>query len=247
MQLYQLAYGWTEQRFYALAGIAWLVRRCVCGVLVGVTRHAGFAASALIGLAIAIAINLIGRAPTSRARTSSASWTRARYLRTRVTASTRITWRPLGRRDTNARRIPARLGASDRVALGRRYVRSRSRPRPRSGPASRFSLDRERARQALLTVADEVRRYPLQRPAPFRRRPESSACPGSRSPATHRRRRGASRRGARAPASPNDRASQRRRSSDSPFPDAISPYPCASSVASSARCFCSSRFTLGSA
>ena len=24
MQLYQLAYGWTEQRFYALAGIAWL-------------------------------------------------------------------------------------------------------------------------------------------------------------------------------------------------------------------------------
>ena len=36
MQLYQLAYGWTEQRFYALAGIAWLGAGGACAaVLVG--------------------------------------------------------------------------------------------------------------------------------------------------------------------------------------------------------------------
>src|SRR2546425_1682383 len=33
MQLYQLAYGWTEQRFYALAGIGWLGAGCVLAAI----------------------------------------------------------------------------------------------------------------------------------------------------------------------------------------------------------------------
>src|SRR5437016_10145900 len=62
MQLYQLAYGWTEQRFYALAGIAWLGAGGACAaVLVGrdATRWLPHAA-ALVGLAVAIAVNIIG-------------------------------------------------------------------------------------------------------------------------------------------------------------------------------------------
>src|SRR2546421_2837654 len=62
MQLYQLAYGWTEQRFYALAGIAWLGAGGACAaVLVGrdATRWLPHAV-ALVGLAVAIAVNLIG-------------------------------------------------------------------------------------------------------------------------------------------------------------------------------------------
>src|SRR5205814_2002896 len=62
MQLYQLAYGWTAQRFYALAGIAWLGAGGACAALLvwrDATRwllHAG----GLIALAVAIAVNLIG-------------------------------------------------------------------------------------------------------------------------------------------------------------------------------------------
>src|SRR5437868_1722625 len=62
MQLYQFAYGWTEQRFYALAGIAWLGAGGACAaVLVGrdATRWLPQAA-ALVGLAGAIAVNLSG-------------------------------------------------------------------------------------------------------------------------------------------------------------------------------------------
>src|SRR5919201_216353 len=62
MQLYQLAYGWTEQRFYALAGIAWLGVSGVAAALLiwrDATRwllHVG----GLVALAVAIAANLVG-------------------------------------------------------------------------------------------------------------------------------------------------------------------------------------------
>ena len=172
MQLYQLAYGWTEQRFYALAGIAWLGAGGACAaVLVGrdATRWLPHA-SALIGLAIAIAINLIGpsayvarqnleRVVDPSALPADASHgLDAYYLATLGD----------GAIPTLVEYLP-RLGASDRVALGS-ALRTLALEGRDLGPAPLpgFSLDRERARQALLTVADEVRRYPLQLPAPFR-------------------------------------------------------------------------------
>src|SRR6266571_1161474 len=62
MHLYQLAYGWTEQRFYAFAGIAWLGAGGACAAVLvwrDATRwllHAG----GVIALAVAIAINFLG-------------------------------------------------------------------------------------------------------------------------------------------------------------------------------------------
>ncbi len=59
MHLYQLAYGWTEQRFYAFAGIAWLGAGGACAAVLvwrDATRwllHAG----GLIALAVAIAVS----------------------------------------------------------------------------------------------------------------------------------------------------------------------------------------------
>jgi hypothetical protein len=172
MQLYQLAYGWTEQRFYALAGIAWLGAGGACAaVLVGrdATRWLPHA-SALIGLAVAIAINLIGpsayvarqnleRVVDPSALPADASHgLDAYYLATLGD----------GAIPTLVEYLP-RLGASDRVALGS-ALRTLALEGRDLGPAPipGFSLDRERARQALLAVADEVRRYPLQLPAPFR-------------------------------------------------------------------------------
>src|SRR5438093_9390623 len=61
MQLYQLAYGWTEQRFYALAGIAWLgAGGASAAVLVwrDAMRWLPHAAAPL-RLAVAIAVNLM--------------------------------------------------------------------------------------------------------------------------------------------------------------------------------------------
>jgi len=127
-------------------------------------------ASALIGLAIAIAINLIGpsayvarqnleRVVDPSALPADASHgLDAYYLATLGD----------GAIPTLVEYLP-RLGASDRVALGS-ALRTLALEGRDLGPAPLpgFSLDRERARQALLTVADEVRRYPLQLPAPFR-------------------------------------------------------------------------------
>src|SRR3989441_5939787 len=61
MHLYQLAYGWTEQRFYALAGIAWLraggaaaIAVIPRGAMRGVRRAGG-----LFSLAVAVSVNLL--------------------------------------------------------------------------------------------------------------------------------------------------------------------------------------------
>src|SRR5881628_318630 len=62
MQLYQLAYGWTEQRFYALAGIAWLgaggavAIACIARDATRWLVHAG----GVLGLGVAVAINVLG-------------------------------------------------------------------------------------------------------------------------------------------------------------------------------------------
>ena len=164
IQLYQLAYGWTEQRFYALAGIAWLGAGGACAaVLVGrnATRWLPHAA-ALVGLAVAIAVNIIGPSayvarqnlervtnPTALPADASRGLD-AQYLATLGD----------GALPTLVEYLP-RLAESDREALGftlgmfALYGRDLS---PGAFPG--FSLDREHARQALLALAEELRSYP---------------------------------------------------------------------------------------
>jgi uncharacterized protein DUF4153 len=175
MQLYQLAYGWTEQRFYALAGIAWLgAGGAFAAVLIwrDATRWLLHAAG-LTGLAVAFAINLVGPAAFV-----------ARQDLERVID-------PRGLPDDAYRGLDAyylgtlgdgavptlveylpRLAASDRVALGS-ALRTLALEGRGLEPVSfsGFSVDRERARQALLAVADELRSYPLLRGGPSPRRP----------------------------------------------------------------------------
>ena len=175
MQLYQLAYGWTELRFYALAGIAWLGVSGVCAASLvwrDATRwllHVG----GLIAFAVAIAVNLIGpsafvarqnleRVVEPRGLPDDAS----RELDAQYLASLGD-----GAVPTLVEFLP-RLGASDRAALGsalRTFAFEGRSLEPVSFVA--FSLDRERARQALLGVADELRTYPVFRGAPSPRRP----------------------------------------------------------------------------
>ncbi|HYV21806.1 MAG TPA: DUF4173 domain-containing protein [Candidatus Bathyarchaeia archaeon] len=175
MQLYQLAYGWTEQRFYALAGIVWLGASGACAAAL-VSRDAMRwlpHAAALIGLVVAIAVNLIGpsayvarqnleRIVDPNGLPADAS----RDLDAQYLASLGD-----GAVPTLVEFLP-RLGASDRAALGSalRGVALEGRgldPVPLPG----FSVDRERARGALLGVAEELRSYPLPRGAPPRPRP----------------------------------------------------------------------------
>jgi hypothetical protein len=173
MQLYQLAYGWTEQRFYALAGIAWLGAGGLAAAILiwrDATRWLLHAAG-LIGLAVAVAINLIGPSafvarqdlervidprglPDDAYRGLDAS-----YLATLGDGAvpTLLDYLP-------------RLSPADRAALGsalRTFVLEGRSLGPVALPG--ISLDRERARQALLDVAAELRDYPLLPP----RRPPS--------------------------------------------------------------------------
>ncbi|MGH2472490.1 MAG: DUF4153 domain-containing protein [Candidatus Limnocylindria bacterium] len=164
MHLYQLAYGWTEQRFYALAGIAWLGAGGACaGLLVwrDATRwllHAG----GLIALAVAIAVNLIGpsgfvaRQNLERVVDPSglpADASRALDAQYLVTLGD-------GALPTLVEYLP-RLRGSDREALGfalRMFALQGHDLSPAAAPS--FSVDRERARQALLVLVDELRTYP---------------------------------------------------------------------------------------
>jgi hypothetical protein len=164
MQLYQLAYGWTEQRFYALAGIAWLGAGGACAAVLvwrDATRwllHAG----GLIALAVAILVNLIGpsafvarqnleRVVDPRGLPADVSrLLDAQYLATLGD----------GALPTMVDYLP-RLSRSDREALGfalRLYALQERDLAPAAGPS--FSVDRERARQALLALVDELRTYP---------------------------------------------------------------------------------------
>jgi hypothetical protein len=175
MQLYQLAYGWTEQRFYALAGIAWLGAGGLAAAAL-IWRNATkwlLHVAGLTALAVAVVANLIG--PSAFV---------ARQDLERVID-------PRGLPDDAYRGLDAsylatlgdgaipllveylpRLGASDRAALGS-ALRTHALEGRSLDPASvaGFSLDRERARQALLGAADELRSYPLLRGPSFPRRP----------------------------------------------------------------------------
>jgi hypothetical protein len=175
MQLYQLAYGWTEQRFYALAGIAWLGAGGVCAAVLvwrDATRwllHAG----GLIALAVAIAVNLVGPSALVARQNlervvdpSGLPADASRELDAQYLASLGD-----GALPTVVELLP-RLNAADRAALGsalRTFALEGRGLEPAAVPG--FSLDRERARQALVGVADELRSYPLIRGAPFPRRP----------------------------------------------------------------------------
>ena len=164
MQLYQLAYGWTEQRFYALGGIAWLGAAGACaGLLVwrDATRwllHAG----GLIALAVAIAVNLIGPsgfvAGQNLERVVDPSGLPADASRA-LDAQYLVTLGD-GALPTIVEYLP-RLSGSDREALGfalRMFVLQGRDLAPAA--ATSFSVDRERARQALLALVDELRTYP---------------------------------------------------------------------------------------
>ena len=173
MQLYQLAYGWSELRFYALAGIAWLgVSGVVAAVLIArdATRwllHAG----GLVALAVAVMANLAGPSalvarqnldrvvdPSGLPADASRELD-AQYLATLGD----------GAIPTLVEYLP-RLGASDRAALGSALRTFAFEGRDLSPlEAQGFSFDRERARQALVGAADELRRYPLLRPSLPRR------------------------------------------------------------------------------
>src|SRR5437899_2725921 len=164
MHLYQLAYGWTEQRFYAFAGIAWLGAGGMCAAVL-VWRDATrwlLHAAGLVGLAVAVAINLAGPSAFVARRdlervidpsglpTDAYRGLDAFYLATLGDGAV----------PTLVEFLP-RLGASDRAALGsalRTFQLEGRDLAPTSVPA--LNLDRERARQALLTIADELRGYP---------------------------------------------------------------------------------------
>jgi hypothetical protein len=175
MHLYQLAYGWTEQRFYALAGIAWLGAGGACAAVL-VWRDATrwlLHAAGLIALIVAIAVNLVGPSALvarqnlerivdpSGLPADASRGLDAYYLATLGD----------GAIPTLVEYLP-RLGASDRTALGsalRTFALEGRGLEPASLPG--LSLDRERARQALLGVADELRTYPLVRGAQIPRPP----------------------------------------------------------------------------
>ncbi|OLC57486.1 MAG: hypothetical protein AUH85_03105 [Chloroflexi bacterium 13_1_40CM_4_68_4] len=164
MQLYQLAYGWTEQRFYALAGIGWLGAGCVVAAILiwrNETRWLVHGAG-LLGLAVALVVNVIGpsafvarqdleRIVDPRDLPDDARRTLDAYYLGSLGD---------GAVPTLVEYLP-RLGASDRQALGsalRTFVLER---RDLSiGPWQALNLDRVRAREALLGVADELRNYP---------------------------------------------------------------------------------------
>src|SRR6266566_4664023 len=164
MHLYQLAYGWTEQRFYAFAGIAWLGAGGACAAVLvwrDATRWLPHAV-ALVGLAVAIVVNLIGPSayvarqnlervtnPTALPADASRGLD-AQYLATLGD----------GALPTLVEYLP-RLAGSDREVLGFTLGMFALDGRDLSpGAFPGFSLDREHARQALLALAEELRSYP---------------------------------------------------------------------------------------
>jgi hypothetical protein len=167
MQLYQVAYGWTEQRFYALAGIAWLGAGCVVAAILiwrNETRRLLHAAG-LLGLVVALAVNLIGpsafvaRQDLERIVDPSGLPDDAR----RVLDVYYLGSLGDGAVPTLVEYLP-RLAASDRQALGSALRTFALERRDLStGPWQALNVDRVRAREALLGVADELRNYPLLR------------------------------------------------------------------------------------
>jgi hypothetical protein len=172
MQLYQLAYGWTELRFYALAGIVCLgLAGVAAAVLIwrDATRWLPQSA-ALIALAVAVIVNVLGpsayvaRQDLERIVDPSGLPDDAR----RVLDAYYLGTLGDGAVPTLVEYLP-RLGQSDRERLGSALRTFALEGRDLSpAPIAGFNVDRERARLALLSVADELRTYPRFRfGAPF--------------------------------------------------------------------------------
>jgi hypothetical protein len=171
MQLYQLAYGWTEQRFYALAGIVWLGGSAVLAAAL-IWRNASrwlLHAAAIAGLVVTLGAAAVG--PTGFV---------ARQNLERVVDPSGLpadAYRGLdiyylgslgdGAIPTILEYLP-RLENPWRELLGsymRTYVlESRTCDecvnRLEPGPWQAFNVDRERARVALRDAAEDLRRYP---------------------------------------------------------------------------------------
>ena len=175
MQLYQLAYGWTEQRFYALAGIAWLGAGGACAAMLiwrDATRWLLHVAG-LLALAIALAINIIGPAAFV-ARQDLERVIDPRGLPDDANVTLDVYYLATlgdGAIPTLVEYLP-RLTGSDRAALGS-ALRTFAFEGRALDPVSLtgFSVDRERARQALLAAGDELKSYPSFRGVPPQRRP----------------------------------------------------------------------------
>ena len=167
MHLYQLAYGWTEQRFYALAGIGWLGGASVAAAILiwrDQTRWLLHAAG-LLGLAVAFAVNLTGPSAFV-ARQDLDRIVDPRNLpddARRALDAYYLGSLGDGAVPTLVEYLP-RLGASDRQALGSALRTFAFERRDLSiGPWQALNVDRLRAREALLGVADELKNYPLLR------------------------------------------------------------------------------------
>ena len=170
-----MAYGWTEQRFYALAGIAWLGAGGACAAALiwrDATRWLLHAAG-LIGLVVALAINLVGPSAFV-ARQNLERVTDPRGLPEDANLALDAYYLATlgdGAIPTLVEYLP-RLSASDRAALGSALRTFALDGRSLEPVAfSGLSVDRERARQALLAAADELRSYPIFRGASPQRRP----------------------------------------------------------------------------
>jgi hypothetical protein len=175
MQLYQLAYGWTEERFYALAAIAWLGAGAVlaCALIWRDATRWLLHVAGIAALVVALASNLVG--PTAFvARQNLERVIDPRGLPEdahRGLDAYHLATLGDGAIPTIVEYLP-RLGAAERADLGsalRTFALEGRNLEP--APFSGFSLDRERARQALLGATDELRSYPLFRGASFPRRP----------------------------------------------------------------------------
>jgi hypothetical protein len=160
LQLYQSAYGWSEQRFYAAVAIAWLAITAVAAV-VTLLRNQGrwlLHAGAIAGVAVALVVNLVG----PRAFVASQIAARALQPSTETRPPADIFYlASLGDEAVPAMLdVLPRLPELERFSLGT-LLRARLTWMERE-PASwqEWNLARERAREALERSREALLRYP---------------------------------------------------------------------------------------
>jgi hypothetical protein len=155
LDLYQLAYGWTELRFYVIAGIVFLGLALVILAWSGATHRMRYAAQPLAGAALLVAVGVNVLSP-------SAFVARADLQRlidpSGLPADAERRMDPAylmslgdGAFPVLVELLPS-LSGSDPIVLGA-WLRSAGRgPEARPEPWESFNLDRARAREALATV-----------------------------------------------------------------------------------------------
>ena len=169
LDLYQRAYGWTEQRLYAVALIVFLA--AALAILAGsITRGRmrwAVQPIALAALTVAAFVNVMApaeyvvRANVARVLDpGSLPADAVRRLDVAYLASLGD-----GAIPVLVEILPS-LPETDRIALGTQLRLDREwRERPEQ-PWQSWNLDRERARRALEAARDELDRYPSYRPVP---------------------------------------------------------------------------------